>query len=172
MRITRGFRYVLPVMILYTLVLFGCGGGEEYKETGEPVVIPHPCSQCHGIDIAASHYDSATTPQPEGYLLDREVSWAPEGMGYILKTNNRACSVSCHLYHEGDASHRQWSESGHADFNAGAFTHSFTDGACLRCHSGIGFSSYVDINNALYPKWASPTDEIYGYFITCTDVCC
>lgn len=167
MRTSRGFHYILPVFLLYALVLFGCGGGDEYKETGPPVIIPQPCSQCHDVDILNSHFESSTATTIIGYLLNSELSWAPEGMGYILQTNENACSSSCHTYHAGDASHRQWSKSGHADFNSAAFDHNFTDGACLRCHSGMGFASYVDIHNAAYPDWVSPTEELYAYYITC-----
>jgi len=167
MRTSKGFNYVLPVILLYILFLFGCGGGDAYKETKPPVIIPQPCSQCHDIDILDTHFDLEATVPLEGYLLNRELSWAPEGMGYILRTNENACSASCHDYHDGDASHRQWYASGHADLNSEAFTHDFTNGACLRCHSGIGFASYVDISNAVYPDWASPTEELYAYYITC-----
>jgi hypothetical protein len=167
MRTSRGFHYVLPVIFLYALFLFGCGGGDEYKETGPPIIIPQACSQCHDIDILDTHFESITEVAIRGYLLNSELSWAPEGMGYILQTNENACSSSCHNYHEGDASHRQWSYSGHADFNSEAFDHSFSNGACLRCHSGMGFASYVDIHNALYPDWAAPTEELYAYYITC-----
>lgn len=41
------------------------------------------------------------------------------------------------------------------------------NGACLRCHSGIGFASYVDPSNTIYPDWTSPTEELYAYYITC-----
>jgi hypothetical protein len=146
----------------------GCGGGEGHKETSVPEVVPADCSLCHDQDIAGTHYDSGTTTPIEGYILNNVVSWAPEGMGYVTLASEKKCSASCHDYHSGDISiNNKWFKSGHADLNAEAFTHNFTDGKCLRCHSGIGFASYVDQSNAAYPDWSAPTEEIKPHHITC-----
>ncbi|OGW41111.1 MAG: hypothetical protein A2Y97_12440 [Nitrospirae bacterium RBG_13_39_12] len=170
----RGFLFILPFMVLSILFLTGCGsgGGEEYEETGDSSSpVAEDCLECHAANIEDTHYDLAGTAQIEGYILSNAVSWAPEGIGYILRTNENSCATSCHAYHYTDIAdmkiNRQWFKSGHADTNAEAFTHIFTSGSCLRCHSGIGYASYVDSSNNDYPGWVSPTGEIYAHHITC-----
>lgn len=169
----RGFLYFLPCISLFISFFSGCGGGERYVETGSvPIIVSENCSACHGTDIANTHYDDlSTTTQIEGYVLDSAISWAPEGMGYVTKSSEKACSASCHDYHNGDMNiNRQLSKSGHEDITAGAFTHSFSpsNSKCLRCHSGIGFASYVDSSNGTYPDWqTAPTSEFKTHHITC-----
>src|SRR4030042_1301836 len=173
MRTFRGFLYFLPCISLFISFFSGCGGGEGYVETASvPIIVSENCSACHGTEIADTHYDDlSTTTQIEGYVLDSAISWAPEGMGYVTKSSEKACSASCHDYHNGDMKiNRQASNSGHEDVTAGAFTHSFSssNNMCLRCHSGIGFASYVDSSNGTFPNWqTAPTSELKTHHITC-----
>lgn len=170
----RGFLRILPVMVLFILFSSGCGsgGGEEYEETADSSLpVAEDCLGCHATSIEDTHYDLTETDQIEGYVLSDPISWAPEGMGYVLRTNEKSCATSCHYYHYTDIAdikiNRQWFKSGHANVNSAAFTHIFTSGECLRCHSGIGYASYVDSGNTAYPGWVPPTEEIYAYHITC-----
>lgn len=173
----RGFTYIIPYMLLCGLIFSGCGGGESYTETAQPIVVSADCLACHGTAIADTHYDDAvTTPTHlEGYVLDNAVSWAPEGRGYVLRTGAGACSASCHNYHSGDMSiNREWYKSGHADVSSAAFIYNFaarsTNGPCLRCHSGIGHASYVDPTNGTHPAWQTAptiTTEFKTHHITC-----
>ncbi|MEW6052641.1 MAG: hypothetical protein AB1552_02475 [Nitrospirota bacterium] len=168
----RVYKSPLPVilgMLLIASCFFACGGGEGRSPgTPVPVVIVPECSHCHGKDTADSHYDAKSTKPLEGYVFDTAVAWAPEGMGYVLRTGENACAASCHSYHDGDISiNNKWRTSGHADLRSDSFAYDFSDGSCLRCHSGVGFASYVDATNPEYPAWIPPSKEIYPHFITC-----
>lgn len=147
----------------------GCGGGDGHKDNGQSTdTSTMECSICHGIEIENTHFDLPETNLLEGYVFEKEISWAPGGTGYVLNAGEQACATSCHDYHNGDSSvNKEWLKSGHSDIKSEAFTHNFTRGSCLKCHSGIGFASYVDINNNIYPDWLSPTEEIYAHYITC-----
>jgi hypothetical protein len=160
---------LLIIEFLIIATLFSCGGGEEYKEEGIPSQISsQDCLKCHGSDIVDTHYDDTSTAQIEGYVLDNEVSWAPQGTGYVIKGSENACYGSCHNYHKTEPRIiRQWYSSGHADITKPAFTSNFTSGVCLRCHSGIGYANYIGTGNINYPDWNAPTTEISAHHITC-----
>lgn len=162
-------RQFLIAELLILVILFACGGGEEYKEGGISLQVSSgDCLKCHGADIEDTHYDNSSTPQLEGYLLENPVSWAPEGTGYLLRGSDNACYGSCHNYHNTESTIiKQLSKSGHSDITRPAFTFNFPSGVCLRCHSGIGYASYVDSSNSLYPDWTAPTTEISAYHLTC-----
>lgn len=159
----------LIIELLIIAILFACGGGEEYKETGlSSQVTSQECLKCHGTDIEDTHYDDLATNGLEGYVLENAISWASEGMGYVLRSSANACSASCHDYHNTDMKiARQVFKSGHSDIKSPAFTYNFTQGVCLRCHSGIGYATYVDKNNSIYPNWSPPTSEIASHHLTC-----
>ncbi|MEW6068562.1 MAG: hypothetical protein AB1610_09780 [Nitrospirota bacterium] len=183
MRISKKFPQIISYISLYillcSLVFLGCGGGKEYSESDGQAVEAVNCSECHITDIQDTHYQSSILniydeddPDLEvgiaGYMLESELSWAPEGMGYVLRTSTNACAASCHDYHDGNiAINNKWYMSGHADKESEAFAHEFTRGACLLCHSGMGYASYVDSSNTSYPGWTAPTDELYSHIITC-----
>jgi len=185
----RIFQYII---ISVFLVVVGCGGGEEYVETGSSSTMSSKdCTNCHGTtqstadiaaikaDIVDTHYDdwridptgnwftTGATTQLEGYVLNNiQYSWAPVGMGYVLKSSTNACAASCHDYHSTDMKvNRQWYSSGHANIYAAAFAEN--NGSCLRCHSGIGYAQYVDSSNTIYPKWTSWTTNVAAHHITC-----
>lgn len=117
----RIFRYIILSAFLF---IIGCGGGEEYVETGSSTTkTSEDCVECHGTtqstasidaiksDIVDTHYDNwrldptgnwfttGATTQIEGYVLDNAVSWAADGMGYVTKANPNQCAASCHDYH-------------------------------------------------------------------------
>ena len=169
MRVWNSRLVVLFAVLFMAAFLSGCGGGEgRSKSNPTPVVDSSECSACHDKDIADTHYEVSETGPLEGYVFKTAVSWAPDGMGYILRTSERACASSCHAYHDGDMLiNDKWAKSGHADLHAASFTHEFSDGACLRCHSGIGFAAYVDPTNTAYPSWTPPSTDISPHFITC-----
>ncbi len=167
---------IIIIEFLIFATLFACSGGEEYKEVGGIFqVTSQDCLKCHSTHIEDTHYDYDNPLAPgqiEGYLLDTPLSWAPEGMGYLLKGSGDACYGSCHNYHKTESKIiREWYKSGHADITSRAFTFPFTNvrdgGVCLRCHSGIGYANYVDSSNTSYPSWNPPTTEIYSHHITC-----
>lgn len=159
----------LIIELLFIAIFFACGGGEEYKEIGvSSQVTSQECLKCHGTDIEDTHYDNTSTNQIEGYVLDNAISWAPDGTGYVLKSSANACFASCHDYHATDMIiARQFFSSGHSDVTRPAFTHNFTSGVCLRCHSGIGYASYVDSSNSIYPDWSPPASDIASHHLTC-----
>ncbi|MEW6569957.1 MAG: hypothetical protein AB1390_02095 [Nitrospirota bacterium] len=150
------------------LVFLGCGGGEGRKDTHQEPIVSGSCFMCHVNDFADTHYDLTDSAPVEGYVLESAVEWAPEGTGYVLKTGDRACSASCHDYHDGNISiNHEWFRSGHADINSEAFASTHIAAPCLRCHSGIGYASYVASSNIAYPGWVPPVTEIYPHHITC-----
>jgi nitrate/TMAO reductase-like tetraheme cytochrome c subunit len=161
----------LIIELLIFITLFACGGGEEYKETGVPTQpTSQECLECHALEIEDTHYDDSLSSQIEGYALDADnlPSWAQESIGYVLRTETNACYASCHDYHNVDSGvSSQFFESGHSDIDALAFTFDFHSGECLRCHSGIGYASYVDPSNGEYPDWNAPTSDIVPHHLTC-----
>ncbi len=170
MRVFKSPLYIFLAALLMSSIFSGCGGGEGPSRTA-PIVETADCPACHNSDIAATHDDTSTATQLTGYVLNAAVSWAPDGMGYVTKGSAKQCSASCHDYHNTDMKiNRQASEGGHQDITAGAFTHSFSisSAKCLRCHSGIGYASYVDASNGTYPNWqTAPAQDIKTYPITC-----
>ncbi len=161
-------KYYSILILFFYLILSGCAG-EEYSGSDErEAVSSSQCLRCHGDELVDTHYDDTTTPQIEGYVLDNPVSWANEGTGYVLRGSDNACYASCHNYHYVDSRiNKEWYRSGHGDINSSAFTYNFSSGACLRCHSGIGYASYVDHLNTEYPQWTIPTTDIKAHHITC-----
>ncbi|MCX7794211.1 MAG: hypothetical protein N2257_07410 [Thermodesulfovibrionales bacterium] len=174
------FRNWLIINLFIFTILSACGGGEEYKERGFPSqASSSECLKCHGTDIEDTHYDNPASAPIEGYVLDFENLdrnadnnfWSPEGMGYVLKTGTNACYASCHDYHNTDMKiERQFFRSDHSDITKKAFTLDFSSpsqGFCLRCHSGIGYASYVDTSNSIYPDWNAPSTDIAAHHLTC-----
>lgn len=172
MRLFKSPLYIFLAALLMSSIISGCGGGERHSGTAPaPDVVTADCSTCHNTDIAATHDDTSTATQLTGYVLNAAVSWAPDGTGYVTKGSAKQCAASCHDYHNTDMKiNRQASKAGHEDVTAGAFTHSFSDSnaKCLRCHSGIGYASYVDSSNGTFPNWqTAPAQGIKTYPITC-----
>ena len=167
-----------------------CDGEGPGKPSDRPELTATDCLACHGrrsstdeieqiaADIIDTHYDdhrlepeaglsTDETLQFEGFVFEAEIAWAPEGTGYVLRDGEDACAASCHSGHDADRGiNRQWSVSGHANVRAEAFEREFSSGVCLRCHSGIGFASYVDPANDVFPDWRAPEDTA-GHRITC-----
>ncbi|MDP2166762.1 MAG: hypothetical protein Q8J64_00330 [Thermodesulfovibrionales bacterium] len=177
------FSLLLLAGLLSIFSIYGCGGGNEFTGTSNSVsFLTSPassdCLGCHPTTKytntpsadTGSHLDNAaTTSQIEGYILNTAPPWVPEGQGYVSKSNPDACAASCHNYHNSDmAVNRQWAESGHADITSPAFNRVFS-GACVRCHSGIGFANYVGVGNTKYPGWTAPVGaaNLVGHHLTC-----
>jgi len=59
----------------------------------------------------------------------------------------------------------QWKHSPHGNSEAEPFIHYFTSGACMRCHSGIGYAMYVE--GSAYPAYTAPSTDQFGHQITC-----
>ncbi|BCR05994.1 c-type cytochrome [Desulfuromonas versatilis] len=71
--------------------------------------------------------------------------------GYNINAADDQACLNCHEVHattifaQANAAEiaTQWAASGHADYLGEPFTHEFSDGACMKCHSGTEYARFV-----------------------------
>jgi len=107
------------------------------------------------LDESRDTYLATSHPVTGALIEDTHFKSGEDIFGYNIDASALNACTQCHNPHAASrfsaggsiSIAEQWSRSGHADYQGGAFTHEFdleTGGACLNCHNGMEFVRFVN----------------------------